>query len=611
MHENDSTVMQLRNVTMDYNDFRALTDIDLDIQYGEFHAILGEHGAGKSSLAMIMSGLQRPVRGDIFIHGRQQGAYNLKVAQAAGVRMVYQQSYLNEYFSVAENLFYTAKTSTRLGLYSRNRTEELARSYLGEHGFTIDPRVQLRALSLSDRTVIEILKNLYLSPKLLILDESLEKLSTESFSKIVPILQAMKEKGATIVTIMHRIDDVYRLADSVTVIKTGNRLITERVDNINKLNLIRMAYTQVGADTTQPHLDAEFYNFLKYDEAILQHLPVNIIVIDDELKIKMVNEHCVETYGLSDTHYQNTALDDLFVDSAHALELIRDSVQSRHPRTFYNLDLRIRGLASVNNVKTYPVFDGYSVIGTIVVIEDMTEYDRLQKQLIVSEKLATVGLLAAGVAHEINNPLEIISNYLSHMKYTHPDRGIHESVTKVHREIEYISRIVNNLLTFSRHHTPGYESVDVHEVIDEILELLRYNAEFKHIAIQFRRLSGDAWFIGDRDHIKQVILNLIRNSFDAMPTGGNIDITTDEVMWEDGVATLIVFEDTGPGIPAEEMNSIFLPFFSTKSGTHKRLGLGLSISYRIVESFGGDMTVDNIPDGGCRFTIRLPRLHRP
>ena len=286
---------------------------------------------------------------------------------------------------------------------------------------------------------------------------------------------------------------------------------------------------------------------------------------------------------------------------------MHESVEDREARSFYNVELRIRGKQSVNNVKTFPVFDGYNVIGTIIIVEDMTEYDRLQKQVILSEKLASVGLLAAGVAHEINNPLEIISNYLSYVTYTHTDPDIHDSIEKVRREIDYISKIVSNLVTFSDHGRRSGERVDANGVISEILDLLKYNAEYQHVTVSFTKEEEELPFLGDEDQIKQVLLNLIKNSFEAMPEGGEIRIETTRGEAHGSQTCRIVFEDNGPGIEAKDPNSIFLPFFSTKSRSKKQLGLGLSISYRIVESFGGEMSVENRPDGGCRFTIDLPQ----
>jgi signal transduction histidine kinase len=270
--------------------------------------------------------------------------------------------------------------------------------------------------------------------------------------------------------------------------------------------------------------------------------------------------------------------------------------------------MKIQENSTINNIKTYPVYDGLVVLGTILIIEDMTEYDNLQKQLILSEKLASVGMLAAGVAHEINNPLEIISNYLSYLKYTQSNRDVIESVDNVNKEISNIAKIITNFVSFSDNRRIGLKIVDINVIIDDILQLLRYNAKYNHIKINFSKENEEQLFKGDEGQLKQVILNLIRNSFEAMPEGGSITIQSSNGIIDDSPSSTITFEDTGTGITSEDINSIFLPFYSTKSSKKSQLGLGLglSISYHIIESFKGTLQVANMDEGGCRFTINLP-----
>lgn len=606
IYEKESPFISLSGVTLDYAQYRALSNIDIDLFRGEIHAIVGEHGAGKSTLAAIVSGFVRLQTGTITLRGDLLTSYNLKTAQIAGIRMVYQQAYLIEHFTVAENLFYTANSSTRMGFYNKNRIEEMADRYIRSFGFEIDPRSLIRSLSISDKTIVEILKNLSQNPTLLILDETLEKLSVKHFRKFEDILQKMRSEQKVIITITHRIDDVYRLADTVTVLKSGSRLITERVDNINKLNLIQMAYTQVGMEPTDTNLDTIFQQFLKYNEAILQHLPVSLVVVDEQSQIRLMNEHCVKTFKLFNTNYLSIPLENFLVGNREILKSVESSIHDRKTMTFYNIELLAGGVQSVNNIKTYPVFDGSEVIGTVLIIEDITEYDRMQKQLILSEKLASVGLLAAGVAHEINNPLEIITNYISHLKFQNPNKQFHDSINKVNREIEYISNIVSNLVTFSDNTQTSFEVTNIIEVINDMLDLLKYNADYMHISISFTHDTDELFFLGNKNQLKQVVLNIVKNSFEAMPSGGMIKLHAERVE-EGGVEKAqITFQDNGPGISAQNLTTVFMPFFSSKPGGNNQLGLGLSISYRIVESFGGQMTAENIPEGGCFFVVSLP-----
>jgi C4-dicarboxylate-specific signal transduction histidine kinase len=319
----------------------------------------------------------------------------------------------------------------------------------------------------------------------------------------------------------------------------------------------------------------------------------------------MVNKHLLKSFKVEQDQFFNVPLSEVLTGNRQALDKILKSIHESQSANFYNVELAIYNITRKNNIKTFPVLDGSVVIGTIIIIEDITEYDRLQKQVILSEKLASVGLLAAGVAHEINNPLEIISNYRSYISYKHTDADIQESIAKVHQEIDNIAKIVGNLVTFSDKDEMGFESFDLNTIIEDILELLKYNANLQHVAISFQTQHDQQLFWGDKGKIKQVILNLLKNSFEAMEGGGKVLLQTKDSSLKHKLSSRLIIEDNGSGISPEHMDSIFMPFFSTKSGRNNKLGLGLSISYSIIESFGGEMSVMNRPRGGCRFIIDL------
>lgn len=597
-------VLRLSGVSFDYAGVHALTDVNLELRAGEMHSLIGEHGAGKSTLGSVLSGYLRPRTGEVLLDDRPIANHSPILARRLGIHMVHQQPQLNENVSVAENLYYADDDRAASLVYSKRRAESRAEEILGRYGFPIDPRTRVRYLSPSDRTVLDILKNLVIAPRVLILDEPLERVSAESLGRIVAILRELQNRRVAIMVITHRIDDVYAYSDRVTVLKDGVQLITTEVDHVSKLNLIRLAYTQVGTDLTWSALNEEFQQYLRYNDAILQRLPVNIIVVDPSLRVKLVNQSCRATFGLSQSRITDLRLDELLTGHRPVLHSIVSAVRRAESQTFYNVELTINGIRRVNNVKTSPIRDGLSVIGTVIIVEDVTEHDDVQKQLILSDKLASVGMLAAGVAHEINNPLEIISNYLSYLRYKSVDAEVAEYVQNVMREIRYISNIVKNLVSFASPNARSVEEVNLNEVIAEILGLLRFNAEVQHTEIVFEPEEEESCYLGVRDEMKQVLLNLIKNSLDAMPEGGRITIRTSRDRSADRV--VLTFSDTGPGIQADDPSSIFVPFYSTKTDRPGNLGLGLSISYRIIERANGTMRVENLPGGGCRFTITLP-----
>ena len=274
----------------------ALRDVNLALYPSRIHALVGEHGAGKSSLGMIISGSLRPRAGTIEFAGRRLESLSIPAAHRLGIEMVYQQVQLNEYYSVAENIFFLDKATTRHGLLNQRVVTARARTFLDLNDFSLDPAAIVRNLNLPDRVLISILAALQKRPKLLILDEALEKLSSTNLPKVVRVLDTMRSEGMSILFITHRIEDVYDFADRVSIVKNGEILVTDEVGHIDKMNLLRLTYTQLYSLEDSGNRKREFNQYLKYYEAVLQKLPVNLIVVDAEERVKIVNELCKEYF---------------------------------------------------------------------------------------------------------------------------------------------------------------------------------------------------------------------------------------------------------------------------------------------------------------------------
>jgi len=336
---------------------------------------------------------------------------------------------------------------------------------------------------------------------------------------------------------------------------------------------------------------------------------VNLIVVDAEERVKIVNERCKEYFRLEGVAYASQPLAALLgAANREPLGLIREAFGSEEGGAFYHVPLVIAGVETANNLRTLPIYDEARLIGNIIIIEDVTEFDRLQKHVILSEKLASVGLLAAGVAHEINNPLEIVYNYLKYLKFSFDDARLHQTVDELQEEIAYIARIVRDLLSLSGTTPVERAQIDVNDLVGSTISLLRHSARDKGIRILFTPAEETLSLTVNRDEIKQVILNLVKNSFEAMPGGGEIHIDTGRGTDDLGRECAdIVVSDTGPGIPEADLGHVFVPFYSTRKGSGENVGLGLSICYGIVKRHAGTMTVRNLERAGCQFTIRLPR----
>src|SRR5205085_8377987 len=243
----------------------------------------------------------------------------------------------------------------------------------------------------------------------------------------------------------------------------------------------------------------------------------------------------------------------------------------------------------------------------VVLVEDVTEQQALETQLVQSEKLAAVGQLVSGVAHELNNPLTSIAGLseflLEQKELGKKDRG-HLQV--IQEQAERASRIVRNLLTFARKGGGERVPVDLNDVIRRTLQLTAYDLKLKDITVD-RELSGALPDVfGDRHGLQQVVLNLITNAAHALAENSREKVRVITVStWFDGQVHLRV-ADTGPGIADEIAQSVFTPFFTTKE-PGKGTGLGLSITYSIVESHGGQIMLEpRSPTGGAAFRVDLP-----
>jgi two-component system NtrC family sensor kinase len=236
------------------------------------------------------------------------------------------------------------------------------------------------------------------------------------------------------------------------------------------------------------------------------------------------------------------------------------------------------------------------------VAERAEEMKKINAQLFRSEKLASLGKLAAGVAHEINNPLTgVLTNSSLLLEDLDPDDPKRDDVEVMVKETIRCREIVKRLLDFAKQTKPQKRLANINALIENIILLVRNQATFRNITIEKQLCDTIHEVFVDPDQIQQVFVNIILNAAEAMTKGGKLTIHSG--VTRDGKSLSIEFSDTGPGIPESLREKIFDPFYTTKEhGT----GLGLSISYGIIEQHGGTINVDSVDGVGSRFTIQLP-----
>jgi nitrogen-specific signal transduction histidine kinase len=236
-------------------------------------------------------------------------------------------------------------------------------------------------------------------------------------------------------------------------------------------------------------------------------------------------------------------------------------------------------------------------------IQDVTAERKARKLLEQTERLVTIGQMAAGVAHEINNPLNAIVGMAELLCEDLEDEGAKRMAEHIRDQALRIGRITKNLLTFARPRPQEFAPVDINDVVREVVEMKSYQLRSNNIAVVLNLTEPLPKVLGDKLQLQQVLLNLINNAEDAMSEqgGGTLSITTEQT---EGFVRLLV-EDTGKGIPPELLPHIFDPFFTTKP-VGKGTGLGLAIVYGIVTGHGGKIWAENKPEGGAKFVVELP-----
>ncbi|MEW5722835.1 MAG: ATP-binding protein [Thermodesulfobacteriota bacterium] len=238
----------------------------------------------------------------------------------------------------------------------------------------------------------------------------------------------------------------------------------------------------------------------------------------------------------------------------------------------------------------------------LVLARDITERKQLERQLFHSEKLASIGILAAGVAHEVGNPLSAISGYTQILQSGGAtSEETKEYLAAIESQAARIQRIIEDLLDYSRPSAGHRAVLDLSEAIKQVLSMLTAQRTFRGLSVEYD-LAGDLPPVNmDRDHLAQVLVNIALNAAQAMEGGGRFSVAAARV----GEEVEIRLADNGPGIPPEVQDRLFDPFFTTKEAG-QGTGLGLAICHRIIESYKGSIRVESRPGQGAAFIIRLP-----
>jgi PAS domain S-box-containing protein len=351
---------------------------------------------------------------------------------------------------------------------------------------------------------------------------------------------------------------------------------------------------------------AEYERLKDFNENIVESINVGVLAVDLADRIESWNSQMEVMYALPRWQALTRSLGEVF-PAAFVEEFYRVR-QNPGIHNLYKFRLGTpTGESRVVNVAIAPlVRKDFQVIGRLIIMDDITERIELEAQLSQADKLSSIGLLAAGVAHEVNTPLAVISSYAQMLsKQLQGDAPKGALLEKITRQTFRASEIVNNLLNFSRTSGTEFTAVDVNKIISDTLALLDHQFKVMRIKVQDERSAQVPLINGNAGRLQQVFLNLFLNAKDAMSNGGTLRIAT-----ANGESVSVMVSDTGTGIAQEHIQRIYDPFFTTKTapreGQPRGTGLGLSVTYGIIQEHAGKIRVESRHGEGTTFYLDFP-----
>jgi len=402
----------------------------------------------------------------------------------------------------------------------------------------------------------------------------------------------IREHTVAVIGLGKTVDGDFLSSDDVELVQTIAGYVAIALDN-----------SQLYSSLEQKAL--EVARLKDFSENIVESLTVGVLAVDLQGTVEAWNSKMEQLIGATRSDAVGKPLAQLLPE-ALALEIEARGDQDQITGIYKHRYLH-QGRPVVLNVSITPlVGKSGEHIGRLLLFDDVTQRERMEEQMSQTEKLTSLGLLAAGVAHEVNTPLAVISNYIQMLAKQMPEGDPrHTIIDKIVKQTFRASEIVNNLLNFSRTGSSELADVDVNRVVEETLSLVAHPLKTSQIQVVKQLTQGIPAVRGSANKLQQVFLNLFLNARDAMPTGGMLEIRTAS---HNGSVEVEV-ADTGNGIPKEYIHKIFDPFFTTKPGG-RGTGLGLSVSYGIIKEHSGKIDVRSTPGRGTSFHVEFPAVRK-
>lgn len=389
--------------------------------------------------------------------------------------------------------------------------------------------------------------------------------------------------------------------------RQGGYLSSEDVDLLKTIaGYVSIALENARLYESVERQAAEQRALRDFSESIIESISAGVLSLNLEGRIESWNSAMEQLYGLKRSEAVGRHLSEVFPPDL--LAEVPAGGKAPEPHSLYKFRLTTAaGRGLVVNVSATPLADlGGRVIGGLLIFNDLTERVNLEDQLVQADKLSSIGLMAAGVAHEVNTPLAVIASQGQMlMRQASPDDPRWRTIEKIVKQAFRASEIVNSLLKFSRVSGSEFTEIDLNKVIQETVSLVEPMLKTSKVSLNLQLASELPQVWGNSGKLQQVFMNLVVNARDAMPRGGELTLATER---ENGSVRVEVC-DTGVGIEPDHLTKIFDPFFTTKAKS-RGTGLGLAVTYGIIREHSGNVVVESQPGRGSTFRLEFPALRK-
>jgi len=601
-------ILALEAVTVDFGHLVGLQQIHLRVKTGEIHAIIGDHGAGKSTLVKVISGVLPKTYGRIVFDGQVLEKHSAQSAIKLGIHTFYQSENLLPNMTAVENIFLRREIKKFLFFADDKAMREKTLMVLQELDIQIDPNVPIALLPIAQQHFIELAKIVCFPSKLLIIDEISTNFLPKDVEKLHYIISMLRQGGTTVLYVSRNVDEIFNFANRVTILNKGHIVETTEISNVDKLQLVQLTYSSLYSREQLEKNNLELFYLHNFNRSILHNLPIPILVTDSKGMIVLMNRLFAKMLNLRHADAINKPIEDILTLPDRQPFLSKQAIRNLEPERMQGI--RLKQGAPCKDIDLYiiPCLDeDQAFIGTIYLLGQTGESTGFEKHLPYHPPLEHQKTLAE-VAHEINNPLGIMLNYLQLMKTGCTAEQLQMNAGIIEKEIKRIKRILRNLTeqkeTPVPTSSPAEKYARIDYIIDDVALLLQpmmMNNQI-HLNVHGRR---DIGLKMEPDLLKQVLLNIMLNGIEAMPDGGELGVHLGNASIREQRYVSIAITDDGIGIPQEHLTKIFEPFFTTKDTTESR-GLGLSLCQDIISQEHGFIEVERREPRGTTFRVFLP-----